>query len=162
MKKAKYIIILLVLFSFITFQNTSAALTKEEIIENLKSQIAIILQQIQILQQQLIELTGGQVSGGINLSAIPQNYTFSDTLRLGFSSNDVKYLQILLNQDSATQVSSSGWGSPGQESMYFGSKTQEAVKKFQQKHKQDISSYAGYAIAGTGYAVMRDPPPLRS
>ncbi len=119
----------------------------EMTIPELQATIAEILQAIQQLQALLLQLTGEAPS----ISGIPSSYIFNTNLRYGISSNEVKYLQVFLNQDPDTRVSSTGWGSPGQESTYFGSKTRQAVIKFQAKYKNDISATVGYTIAGTGY-----------
>ncbi len=68
-------------------------------------------------------------------------YTFTQTLSLGKTSSEVKNLQIVLNMSPDTQVSASGAGSPGNESMYFGAKTKAAVIKFQAKN--NISPRSG-------------------
>lgn len=55
-------------------------------------------------------------------------------LSIGSVGPEVKTLQILLNSDLQTRVASSGAGSPGQETDYFGPKTRLALIKFQQKY----------------------------
>lgn len=55
-------------------------------------------------------------------------------LSLGSVGPEVKALQVLLNSDWQTRVASSGDGSPGQETDYFGPKTRLALIKFQQKY----------------------------
>lgn len=55
-------------------------------------------------------------------------------LSLGMSGDDVKRLQQLLNESVDTQIASSGMGSAGNETAYFGSLTEKAVQKFQIKH----------------------------
>jgi peptidoglycan hydrolase-like protein with peptidoglycan-binding domain len=77
------------------------------------------------------------------------NVTFGVGLTLGSQNSDVKCLQVLLNQSSDTQIASSGVGSPGNETTYFGSLTASAVGKFQVKNGLVSSSAnAGYGYVG--------------
>ena len=68
---------------------------------------------------------------------------FNRTLSVGMRHADVKALQQLLNSDTATQVSSSGAGSPGNETEYFGLATERAVKKFQEKNGLELVGIVG-------------------
>jgi len=56
--------------------------------------------------------------------------SFTRTLTIGSSGQDVKNLQLFLNDNGYT-ISPSGAGSPGNEVMYFGGKTQAALAKWQ-------------------------------
>mgnify|MGYP001561407371 CR=1 FL=1 len=56
------------------------------------------------------------------------------TLGVGDTGPDVLSLQRILNMSESTQIASSGQGSPGAETMYYGSLTASAVKKFQALH----------------------------
>ena len=56
---------------------------------------------------------------------------FTLDLKLGSRGTEVTNLQKALNTDSRTQVASSGAGSPGNESSYFGALTKSAVMKYQ-------------------------------
>ena len=58
-------------------------------------------------------------------------FVFEGTVAEGEENLTIKNLQIILNQDSRTQVSESGVGSPGQESAFFGVKTRGALARFQ-------------------------------
>jgi hypothetical protein len=69
---------------------------------------------------------------------LPKTNKLVKTLKFGMTSEDVKRLQIVLNKDPYTRVSTTGLGSPGKESTYFGTKTLIAVKKFQQKYSSYI------------------------
>ncbi|MBX4198075.1 IPT/TIG domain-containing protein [Candidatus Parcubacteria bacterium] len=83
----------------------------------------------------------------------PENveaYTFLRSLRLGDSGGDVKELQKALNADPVTRITAAGSGAPGQETNYFGSLTQKAVIKFQEKYKTDILNPARLSL-GNGY-----------
>src|SRR4030043_628376 len=75
---------------------------------------------------------------------------FERGLEVGMSGIDVKWLQVLLNNDSDTRIASSGPGSPGNETSYFGSLTKKAVIKFQEKYSQDILAPWGFS-SGNGY-----------
>lgn len=59
--------------------------------------------------------------------------TFSRDLRYDMTSADVRALQIFLNS-KGFMVATTGVGSPGKETTYFGLATQAAVKKFQAAH----------------------------
>jgi len=61
---------------------------------------------------------------------------------------DVRYLQIIFNTDPDTQVATSGDGSPGDETTYFGDLTESAVKRFQKKHGLPETGYVGIMTRG--------------
>ncbi|HUD02861.1 MAG TPA: peptidoglycan-binding domain-containing protein [Candidatus Paceibacterota bacterium] len=69
----------------------------------------------------------------------------STTLRFGDSGPQVLLLQQLLNKSPDTEVAASGIGSPGMESSYFGAKTLDAVKRYQNKYSAEILVPAGLA-----------------
>ncbi len=112
---------------------TAEALTTAE----LQAQIDALLAQIATLQAQIAG-SGGTVS----TSACSGVTSFTRNLTLGSSGSDVKCLQGILNQAADTQVSASGVGSAGNETMYFGAKTKAAVVKFQTKNA--IAPAAGF------------------
>lgn len=68
---------------------------------------------------------------------------FTITLSVGSSGHQVTLLQKLLNQDADTRIASSGPGSPGNETAYFGSLTRLAVIRFQEKYADKILVPAG-------------------
>ncbi len=70
-------------------------------------------------------------------------------LRAGTSGQDVLCLQRYLNWAGYT-ISASGPGSPGNESMYFGSLTTNAVMKWQNANASQVLAPAGLT-SGTGY-----------
>ncbi len=77
-------------------------------------------------------------------------FSFPTNLKLGSRGEEVKNLQILLNQDKDTQIATSGAGSPNNETTYFGPATVRAVIKFQNKYKQETLNPIGLT-KGTGF-----------
>ncbi len=75
--------------------------------------------------------------------------TFTRSLTVGSRGEDVKRLQQYLNQKGFT-ISTTGGGSPGNETDYFGAKTKQAVIKLQNAYKDAILTPAGLS-QGTGY-----------
>ena len=72
------------------------------------------------------------------ISTISCDIASSRNLKLGSYGVPVRELQKVLNMSFDTQVSSSGPGSPGNESTYFGIITKNAVIKFQEKYASEI------------------------
>ena len=64
------------------------------------------------------------------ISPIASSISFTRNLTVGSRGNDVLALQRLLNA-SGFQISTSGGGSPGNETDYFGSLTRSALARFQ-------------------------------
>jgi len=84
-------------------------------------------------------------------AALSVSPVFNRTLRIGMSHVDIKRLQQLLNADSDTKVASSGVGSSGNETNYYGALTQKAVQKFQIKHgivSSGTPTTTGFGLAG--------------
>lgn len=71
------------------------------------------------------------------------------TLKLGSTGSDVKELQIMLNKDPETRIANTGVGSPGRESISFGTLTRKAVIKFQAKYADEVL-YSGGLSFPTG------------
>lgn len=74
----------------------------------------------------------------------------SRDLRVGSRGEDVRALQVFLNQDPDTALALSGQGSLGNETEYFGNLTKKAVISFQNKYRQDVLLPIGLYYA-TGY-----------
>lgn len=82
--------------------------------------------QVQALLAQISALSGGSSSSTSGAGC----YTFTMTEQLGSTGGEVMWVQKFLNAHGA-MVSSSGAGSPGNESSYYGAKTKAAVAKWQ-------------------------------
>jgi len=143
MTKIKKIVAIVTTFAFLVTGAGPAAATT---VADLQAQIADLLALISNLTTQLNALQGGT---GTTISGCTVT-SFSRSLKTGMSGDDVKCLQIVLNTDSATQVASSGVGSPGNETSYFGSLTTAAVIKFQEKYASEVLATYGLT-SGTGY-----------
>jgi peptidoglycan hydrolase-like protein with peptidoglycan-binding domain len=100
---------------------------------------ALILQlqaKIAQLQAQLLALQGSKTTTSYKIPTTQEcdSIKFSKPLYQGLVDGDVLCLQKLLNKDSDTKLSASGLGSLGNETIYFGFATKQAVIKFQKKY----------------------------
>ena len=77
---------------------------------------------------------------------------FARSLTLGSTGSDVKALQVFLNGQGFT-ISSTGAGSLGHETNYFGIATKAAIIKFQEYYAKDILTPSGLT-KGTGFFGM--------
>jgi hypothetical protein len=104
-----------------------------------------------------VAVVGGLVAGAVsasaalNLPTMSCSYVFNTNMRLGSTGTDVMNLQKVLNMYPQTQISTSGAGSPGMETSYFGAATRAAANKFQALHLAElgITAPTGNVFAGT-------------
>lgn len=104
----------------------------------LQAQIEALQAQLSALMAQLSDIDGGSGSGSAGGSCV-----FSRNLYPGMSGEDVKCLQQYMNS-AGHQVAASGAGSPGNETLYFGSLTRAAVKSWQDANGVSYGAYWGY------------------
>jgi peptidoglycan hydrolase-like protein with peptidoglycan-binding domain len=87
-------------------------------------------------------------SSGTTAPSSSVSAVFTIGLKKGMSNGDIKRLQQLLNSDPDTKIADSGIGSPGNETEYFGSLTEIAIKKLQSKYGLASEGDAGYGYVG--------------
>ena len=104
-----------------------------------------------------VAVIGGIVAGAVsasaalNLAPMSCSYMFNTNMKLGSRGASVMDLQKVLNMYPQTQIASSGAGSPGMETSYFGPATRAAANRFQALHLVElgISAPTGNVFAGT-------------
>lgn len=98
--------------------------------------------QVQALLAQIASLQGSSSSGSGSMMMSDKGcYTFTESHQVGDKGGEVMWIQQFLNNHGAV-IASSGAGSPGNESSYFGSLTKAAVSKFQAAN--GVSPASGY------------------
>jgi len=121
--------------------------------EELAAQISALQSQLVSLQGQLggtTTTTSTTTTGTTTSVAACAGVTFTRNLTLGSTGTDVKCLQALLNSSADTVVATTGVGSSGNETVYFGGLTKTAVVKFQNKFAAEVLTPVGLT-AGTGF-----------
>lgn len=93
---------------------------------------------------------GANVSApaGTPAPASTSSSSFSRALGKGSVGEDIRQLQRILNNDTATRIASDGVGSPGNETNMFGSLTEQAVGKFQIKYGIASPDDPGFGFVG--------------
>lgn len=77
-------------------------------------------------------------------------FTFTTNLKQGSRGTEVSNLQKILNMSPDTQVAKTGPGSPGNETVTFGSATKAAVIRFQNKYAKEVLAPVSLT-KGTGF-----------
>src|SRR3989344_5557427 len=116
---------------------TFATPARAQTLESLQAQIQALLAQISALQGGTPTTSGACI-------------TFTRNHSMGNTGGEVMDIQKFLNSASDTMVATTGAGSPGNETSYFGGLTKAAVVKFQNKYASSILTPVGLS-AGTGY-----------
>lgn len=101
-------------------QSSSTLTTLQALLQSLLAQLNALLQK---LNTQLV-------------SSLTRNLT------IGSSGQDVKNLQIFLN-DNGYPIAKTGAGSPGNEGTYFGTRTQQALQRFQAANNLKATGFFG-------------------
>ena len=122
------------------------SVTAQDTIADLQIKIAQLIAQIEELKNLQSGSTVIASTGGGN-AACP--YTWTRNLTMGSSGDDVRQLQRFLNSNPQTQVATTGVGSPGYETSYYGPATTRAVSKFQELYAAQILTPLGLT-RGTG------------
>lgn len=127
------------------------AVTQAVTVEELMAQIAA-------LQAQLTSLAGTTPAAGTSSYSACAGVTFTRNLTVGSTGSDVKCLQQILNGTGYT-VSTTGAGSVGNETTYFGSKTLVAVKLFQAAKGMTPANQAGPMTRAALNAILAGSTP---
>lgn len=70
-------------------------------------------------------------------------FTFVGSFELGDEGPEILEIQKFLNSDPETQIAAEGVGSAGEETEFFGARTDAAVRAFQAKYYQEILNPIG-------------------
>jgi hypothetical protein len=103
-----------------------------------------------IPDQALYAITRPTQTNSIRALTADLGFVFTKNLKLGDIDSDVLALQKMLNASGDAIVATSGAGSPGNETNYFGQRTKTAVIKYQNKYAKEVLIPVGLTL-GTGY-----------
>jgi len=124
----------------------------------LSAQVSNLLDKISDLTATINELSGGEETEepaiGSDVPVECEGVELNRSLSVGMEGQDVKCLQVMLNQDLDEPLADSGPGSPGNETSYFGSITEAGVVRFQERHQARVLAPIGLS-GGTGYFGQR-------
>ena len=134
----------MVLSSFSAFASTAQAATDVEELCTLAAALGISSPEFDALCGEEDDEMGSAMRAGetyyVHHPSV--DFEFTRNLYIGARGNDVMMLQKVLNLNAATQIASTGAGSPGNETEYFGPATRDAVARFQAQN--GISPASGY------------------
>lgn len=91
--------------------------------------------------------TSSGSTGSSNSSGPSTGFPITRNLQPGMTHDLVKVLQKMLNENGY-KIAESGAGSPGNETMYYGTKTRVAVEKFQCDQNVVCKNQTGYGFFG--------------
>ncbi|MEA3453060.1 MAG: peptidoglycan-binding domain-containing protein [Patescibacteria group bacterium] len=115
-------------------------------IEELEAQIALLQAQLAQYQDQLDDVDGDVPAAPVAYEGIPDGFTFDNALYYGMTSDEVKYLQIVLKADIGAPTYPDSVGATG----WFGPISKSSVIAFQEKYSDDVLASWGLT-SGTGY-----------
>lgn len=97
-----------------------------------------------------------KVTRTVPVTGVPAGFSFQNDLRERATGPAVKHLQVVLNADPTTRVSSSGGGAPGRETNYFGPGTRSALIRFQRKHGISATGFFGSQTRAKMNEILRN------
>lgn len=130
---------IIALFSLGVFLVSVENAAAQEIATGLQNKVAALLAQVSPVERELTPMVPKQQVPSDAAALIPSTFRFSRTLGEGSRGEDVRYLQILLNENRKTEVAPAGQlGGKGNETVFFGERTKQAVIAFQNTYKTDV------------------------